>query len=275
MPVIDAFEFGIARHQQGAAVTVEQADVTAAAKTQGAQAGNRFLLLQQIPLVGVVAGSDQPVVRRKAPDVGEFFRHLFGIVRTIPAIAREAFATRFAGCRDQVAHDVAPGIVAVVEIGPTFQLRRRRQQDELALHVVDEIVAATVVETHRTQRLDDQALDLGSRTARRLAGVDRFDDLHRRIDLLGDAAPQDVLGARTGELDEALRTRHFGTEAGLDLGATGLLDARIRSALLGKVLPGKKGAKPERQDENDEQRAQQMDAGNRFLVGGQLQSCLI
>jgi len=161
------------------------------------------------------------------------------------------------------------GVVPVVEDGLAFQLRCGRQQDELALHVVDEVITAPFVKPGRAQCLDDQALDLGRRPAPCLLGIDGFDDLVGSIDLFGQAAAQHILGPRTGEFDEIGHPVHLGLQAGFQLLGGSQFDTGEGGALLTQTLPGKKAAERQGQNQHGQQSANQMNTRDRLFVSRQ------
>ncbi len=270
-----AFKTGGAGGNEGASTLVQYADVAALAKTDGAQAGHGLLALHGVPFIDVVTGADQPVIRWKGADVGEFVGHRFRVVRRIPAIADETLAARQAGGLDQAAHDGLAGVVLIVQLDRAFKLRGRRQQDELALGVVDEVVAAILEKTRLAQRLDDASFDLVSRTALcSFAGVDRFGNLDADINVFGQVFFEQCFGTGAGKLDVAECAVDFGIQAGANLFVRLTFQTVQRGFVAAQMLPGKKAGQCHRQQQGEKQCADQVDAGNGFLVGGQVQHCV-
>ena len=163
------------------------------------------------------------------------------------------------------------GVIAVVEDGLAFELRCSRQQDELAVHVVDEEIAAAVVKTNRAQCFNDQAAYFSSRAPTGFAGVDRLGDLKRIVDLQRDAFTQYGFGAAAAEFNGAQGIAHFRLEPGLGLGAQRLFDTGERGLGVAAALPRIKAGEGERQHQHDRQRASQVNSRYCFFVRDQLQ----
>lgn len=139
----------------------------------------------------------------------------------------------------------------------------------MALHVVDEIVAAALEEARRAQGFQDQAPDLGLGAAPGLARMDALGHAEGGIDLVDQAAPQRLLGLLAREIDHALHAVHFGRQPGLDLQLGRVLDVVQRLAMRAPALPDKQASEQQHQQQHDGERADQVQAGQGLFVGNQ------
>jgi hypothetical protein len=138
------------------------------------------------------------------------------------------------------------GVILIVEQGLAFEVWRRGQQDELAVHVIDEKIAAAVVKPYRPQRLDDHFSYFGRWPEGRLPGVDGFGNLVGAIHLLHDAFAQDSFGLAADKFDGGDGVEHFILQACIDLLGEGLLNAVEGRLRILPALPQIIADKPDR-----------------------------
>ena len=207
--------------------------------------------------------------------IGHFVGHQLGGVGAVPAVAKKAAALGQVGGVDEAAHDVGTRVVAVVNACATFELRRRGQQNEAALHAVDEEIAPAIEKTHRAQRFDDELLHLFWRAVLGLACVNGLGYLHRRIDLLDQAAAQDLFGALAQKFHVAHGRLHFRGQALLLLLGDDVGHALERGTLLAFVAPCVKRCQCQRDHQNQCQCADQVQPGHGGFIGGKMHAICV